>query len=88
MSTIKTMTVDGFYTREGAEGLSCVVFPLNKQPTEFGRDVPHFNMVPENADELFSRVLGRNVQVIDEQSGVFRFPELFIHFEGMSGCSL
>lgn len=81
------MTVDGFYTKEGAEGLSCVVFPLNKEQTEFGRDVPHFNMVPENANELFSKVLGRNVEVIDEQSGVFRFPELFVHFEGFDSVN-
>lgn len=78
---IKTMTVDNFYTQEQATNLTMVVWDLNKEKSEFGMEIPNFNMVPAKADALFSKVLNKKVKVIDERSGIFRFPELFIHFE-------
>jgi len=81
MSQIKTITVDGFYGEEEAVRLSNVVFSLQYQESEFGREIQNFNMVPGDADELFSKVLNKQVTVIDERSGVFRIPKLFIHFE-------
>lgn len=84
MSILKTMTIDGFYTQEEATRLENVTFNLQYVPTEFGEEIPQFNMVPENADELFSKVLKLPVTVKDDQSGIFRLPNRsnFIHFEG------
>ena len=82
MALIKTMTVDEFYTIEGATNLHNVVRGLPFQPTEFGKEILNFNHIPADADKLFSSVLGKEVTVDRERSGVFRFPELLIHFEG------
>lgn len=89
MSILKTITVDGFYSQEEAINLGHVVKNLQFIETEFGKEIPEFNMVSENADELFSKVLKIPVSVIDERSGVFRFPEKgsLIHFEGFDALN-
>ena len=81
-SLIKTITVDGFFTPEQAMHLCSVAKNLKYQEFEFGYQVDQFNMVPDNADQLFSEVLGSSVVVDHDQSGVFRVPKHFIHFEG------
>lgn len=81
MSILKTITVDNFYTKEEANRLTNVVWDLQFEQTEFGKIIKDFNLVPENADELFSKVIKFPVHVIDDQSGIFTFPERFIHFE-------
>ena len=80
---IKTMTIDGFYLSESAQNICAAVFNLPYQPSDFGKEIENFNMVPQNADALFSSVLQKRVQV-DPTSGVFRVPALFIHFESFS----
>lgn len=84
MSILKTMTIDGFYSEEEATRLENVTFNLQYKPSEFGEEIPEFNMVPENVDELFSNVLKIPVTVKEEQSGIFRLPNRgnMIHFEG------
>lgn len=82
MSVIKTMTIDGFYSKQEAESITNVVWDLPFIDCEFGKQINNFNMVPEEADQLFSNVLNKKVSVIEQNSGVFRLPQLFIHFEG------
>lgn len=84
MSILKTMTIDGFYSQEEATRLENVTFNLQYKPSEFGEEIPEFNMVPENSNELFSNVLKIPVTVKEESSGIFRLPNPnnFIHFEG------
>jgi hypothetical protein len=86
MSIIKTLTVDGFYTEEYARNTADAVLSLQYSPSEFGDEIVNFNMIPESADELFSTVLNRKVTVVEESSGVFRIPQLFIHFEGFDSA--
>lgn len=81
MSLIKTITLDNFYSKEEAENIFRVVSGLKFQSHDFGKEIKNFNMVPENADDLFSRAINKTVTVIEERSGIFRVPELFIHFE-------
>jgi hypothetical protein len=81
MSIIKTITIDGFYTQEQAINISNVVWALPYQEKEFGKEIENFNMVPAGANEMFSKVLNTQVEVIEKESGVFRIPHLFIHFE-------
>lgn len=76
------MTIDGFYTAEEGINIKHVIsnlFGYEKQ--EFGRELQNFNMVPDDADALFSKTLNKKLKVMRENSGIFRFPELFIHFE-------
>jgi hypothetical protein len=81
MAFIKTMTIDGFYTKQEAINLSLVVKNLQYTKTDFGYEIEQFNAVSPDSDELFSSVLGKTVTVDLDRSGVFREPELFIHFE-------
>ena len=78
---IKTLTIDGFYSKEGAVNLSNVAIGLKFEPTDIGKEIRNFNHVPANANDLFSNALNRKVEVIRDRSGVFRIPEHFIHFE-------
>ena len=87
MSIIKTITVDGFYSEEYARNTANVVLPLQYTNSEFGQEINDFNMIPESADEMFSTVLNKKVTVIEESSGVFRIPKLFIHFEGFDSSA-
>ena len=87
MSILKTMTIDGFYTKEDATNLSHVVGNLQYKDFDFGSEIEDFNVVPEDADEMFSKVLGRNVIVDKDSSGIFRLPEHFIHFEGFDATN-
>lgn len=87
MSFIKTITVEDYYTQEEATRLSNVVKNLSFTQHEFGKEIDNFNFTPENSDVLFSKVLNRPVEIIEEQSGVFREPELFIHFESFESLN-
>lgn len=80
MSILKTITVDGFYTPENAINMSHVLFNLDYDNYEFGQQIRDFNMMNNELDEMFSKVLKLNVEV-DKTSGFFRIPKLFIHFE-------
>lgn len=81
MSVIKTMTIDGFYSKQEAINLSHVVGNLSYTSHDFGLEIDNFNVVIEDADEVFSKVLGRDIIVNKDSSGIFRLPEHFIHFE-------
>lgn len=87
MSLIKTITVEDYYTVEEAKRISTAVKNLPFTQHEFGKEIDNFNFTPENSNELFSMVLNRPVEVIDERSGVFREPELFIHFESFDSLN-
>lgn len=78
---IKTLTVDDFYSSDEAFRLQNVVKGLPFVENEFGLEIKDFNMVPGDADQIFSNTVNKGITVIDEQSGVFRIPKLFIHFE-------
>lgn len=50
---------------------------------DFGSDLQNFNMISDDASEIFSKVLNNKVTVELDKSGVFRIPHssAFIHFE-------
>jgi hypothetical protein len=84
MAHLKLITIDDFYTQEEGYNLTKVILPLMQfERNDFGEDLPNFNMVPNDADEIFSKVLNTKIVVEKEKSGVFRKPEMssFIHFE-------
>lgn len=83
MAFIKTMTIDGFYSLEEAKRIYSVIEGLasNLRQDEFGKELKNFNMISDDADELFSKTLNKKLTVDMNNSGIFRVPELFIHFE-------
>lgn len=78
---VKTIAVDGFFSKEEAIHLANITYNLHYTPHEFGLQIDNFNMVPENANELFSNVLGTKIEVDEDNSGIFRKSENFIRFE-------
>lgn len=84
MASIKTITIDGFYSTEESNTLINSVYDLGYSEFDFGKEIENFNLVPENANSLFSSALNMNLGVNEETSGVFRIPKSFIHFEGFS----
>lgn len=84
MVLLKLITVDDFYSEEEGYNIGRVILPLMQfEKNDFGEDLVNFNMVPNDADEIFSKVLNNKVTVDKERSGVFRKPDYssFIHFE-------
>ena len=82
---VKLISVDGFFSEEEARRLSYVTDQLQYEKCEFGQQIPNFNMVPENANDMFSTILNTNMLVDEDRSGIFRIPEMFIHFEEFDG---
>lgn len=80
-SLVKLISVDGFFTKEEALRLCNITYDLNYEKCDLGKQIPNFNMVPEDANKLFSTILDTNIEVDEDRSGIFRLPELFIHFE-------
>lgn len=84
---VKTLTIDGFFTKEQAFELTAATFNLQYTQHEFGKQIDNFNMVPPDINEMFSTILNTKIEVNEEQSGIFRFPEIFIHFEGFDATN-
>lgn len=84
---VKIMVVDGFLTEDDGIRLKNVVNNLPFVPCEFGEQIENFNMVPENANELFSSILGTKMIVDEDNSGIFRKPVTWIHFEGFDSTN-
>jgi hypothetical protein len=81
MALLKTITVEDFYTKQAALDIAGAVYHLPKVPTPYGQDIPNFNLIPPDADALFSSVMRIPMTVDSERSGVFRLPDLCIHSE-------
>lgn len=81
---VKLITIDGFFSKEEAVNLSNITYDLQYTKHEFGKQIENFNMVPEDANRMFSNILGTNIEVDEDRSGIFRIPERFTHFEEFS----
>ena len=78
---VKMISVDDFITREDAYNIGAQVCRLNYVETEFGKEIPNFNLIPPDIEERFKIVLNTDFIVDKERSGTFRHPAPFIHFE-------
>jgi hypothetical protein len=78
---VKIITIDGFFSQEEATRLGEITRNLQYTQNQLGQEIEHFNMIPENANEMFSSILNTKIEVDEDRSGIFRKPELFIHFE-------
>jgi hypothetical protein len=63
MAFIKTLTIDDFYTPEGAYNLSLVAKSLSFVQKELGRELENFNHVPDDISEIISNTIARKVLV-------------------------
>ena len=83
---VKTITVDEFYSEEQAKVISDITYNLSYQSTDLGEEIPNFNLVPPDMNEMISNILGTKMEV-DEESGSFRLPKNFVHFEGFDSTN-
>jgi len=79
---IKLLQADNFYNQEHVETLFNAVSGLQYVEKEHGLEIDQFNFIIPGLDPVFSKLLGEEVTVDEEYSGVFRKPNLRIHFEG------
>ena len=84
---VKIIIVDDFYTSEVAIQLTSVTYHLKYQQTEFGEEIPNFNMVGNDTHKLFTNVLNTNINIDEECSGIFRKPSNLIHFESFNSTN-
>ncbi|CAB4124385.1 hypothetical protein UFOVP49_223 [uncultured Caudovirales phage] len=84
---IKTLTVDNYYSKEGAVNLAAVVSNLQFVESDIGKEIQNFNHVSDDIDSIFSKVLNIPVTVNKEKSGIFTFPKTFIHFKGFDSLN-
>lgn len=83
----KIILIDQFFKSEEANQIVNATYFLQYQPMEFGEEIPNFNMVSDDIDELFSKMLNTNIIVDKKQSGIFRKPNNLIHFESFDNLN-
>jgi hypothetical protein len=86
LTNIKTITIDRFYNQDEANRLASSVYGLSYSDMEFGKEIENFSLVPPDADAIFSKVLNMKLTV-DQESGTFRIPKRFIHFESFESLN-
>lgn len=84
---VKLIHADGFFKAEEVQNLLGVAYNLydNFVEKEYGYELQDFNMVFPGLDPIFSRIVGEEVVVDEERSGIFRRPFNFVHFESFEG---
>lgn len=81
---IKLLQVDNFYTPNDTKNIFNVTSLLPFIEKEHGVEIDNFNLVIPNLDSIFSKFVGEEVVVDEKCSGIFRKPNLRIHFEGFT----
>lgn len=81
---VKLITVDGFFSQEEATNIADITRNLQFVKNNYGEQIENFNMIPENCNELFSAIIDNDLVVDEDNSGIIRRPQLFVHFEDFS----
>lgn len=81
-TSIKLIHADGFFPKGEAEALCSVVQGVQYIETEYGLEMPNFNLILPDIHLVFSKILGENVIIDRPRSGIVRKPHNgMIHFE-------
>ncbi len=79
---IKLLQADNFYKQEDVQTIFNIVSNLSFIEKEHGYEIDQFNFIIPNLEPVFSKLLGDEITIDEENSGIFRKPNLRIHFEG------
>lgn len=79
---VKILQTDDYFSKQQLAGLRAAVTTLPFQEREHGKEIVNFNLIQPGVDEILSRVAGEPLAVDTAASGIFRIPNLNIHFEG------
>jgi hypothetical protein len=81
-TSIKLIHADGFFPKGEAEALCSVVRGVQYVPTNYGMELPNFNLILPDIHLVFSKILGEDVIIDRKRSGTVRKPHNnMIHFE-------
>lgn len=81
-TSVKLIHADGFFPKGEAEALCAVVQDVQYIETEYGKEIPNFNLILPDIHLVFSKILGENVKIDRKRSGIVRKPfNRMIHFE-------
>jgi hypothetical protein len=81
-TSIKLIHADGFFPKGEAEALCSVVQGVQYVKGEYGYEMPKFNVILPDIHLVFSKILGEEVTIDRERSGIVRKPHNnMIHFE-------
>jgi len=81
-SMVKLLHADGFYPQQDVKNLKNAVSSMTFVPSQYGDEVERFNLIPQDAEFIFQRVVGERLQIDYDRSGIIRRPyNNAIHFE-------
>lgn len=84
----KLILADNLYSPEEAANIFGTVDQLPFVEAEYGKEIQNFSMIPPDIDDIFSQMLGEQVIVDRNVSGVFRQPmNCKIHFESFNSVN-
>jgi len=78
---IKLLQADNFFNESDVAKLYNIANNLPFIEKEYGHEIDNFNFVIPGLDPIFSKLLGEEVTVDEDKSGIFRRPMFGIHFE-------
>lgn len=88
MNAAKLIHADNFFIPEEAKRLLTISKHLNYVEKEYGLEVDNFNLTFPGLDPIFSKLVGEDVVVDEERSGIFRKPmNCQIHFESFDSLN-
>lgn len=84
---IKLLHADNFYNEQDLHSIYNITRNLQFVEKEHGFEIENFNLIFPGLEPIFSKFVGEEVIVDEERSGIFRKPNLRIHFEGFDNLS-
>ena len=78
---VKLLQSDNFFEEKTLKNLLNVVSSFNFVEKEYGKEIENFQLIQPGIDDVLSRVVGESLIVDQEYSGIFRIPNMGIHFE-------
>lgn len=79
---LKLLHIDDFFSSaEEVTRLANIAYSLPFQEYDYGSEIPNFNLINPEINDIFSAVLKEPIEIIEARSGCFRIPHRFVHFE-------
>lgn len=77
-----------FFPTGDAENYKLAVQDLKFEPKKYGHEIHDFHMIFPDIDVLWGKMLGDFINIVEQESGVFRKPYAnIIHFEDYAGLN-
>lgn len=85
---VKLIHADDFFPEGDANKLFNITKSLPFVEKQYGLEIDNFNLIFPGLDSVFSKVIGQEVTVDEDRSGLFRRPmNCIIHFEEFDDLS-